>query len=343
MRKFYLTLLSAALLLGAEASAASSPLGDFSFQGATPETLVINNRVLLKLNGKAITVLDVVRKMDLMFYRQYPEYASSDAARYQFYTSAWRTILAAVIDDYLIMADAEEKKITVNDGEVRQELETLFGPDVVLNLDKAGMTLDEAFDLLKTELTVQRMTSMMVRSKAMTEVQPAGMKKRYETVVADNPAKNYLTYRVLSIRGEGHESAAQEAHSLLANQHVPFEEIVARVQEKGLEASCSEDFRQLESDLSLSYRAVLATLSVGNVSAPISNDKVSRLFCLKNNETVEPPSFQEVLNDLKNELTQEAFARRNGEYREKLRDYYGLSDEYLSHVIPQNLKPFALR
>lgn len=299
--------------------------------------------MLLKLNGKAITVLDVVRKMDLMFYRQYPEYASSDAARYQFYTSGWRTVLAAVIDDYLIMADAEEKEVTVNDGEVRQELETLFGPDVVLNLDKAGMTLDEAFDLLKTELTVQRMTSMMVRSKAMTEVKPSGMKKRYENVVAEHPAKKYLTYRVLSIRGAGHESAAQEAHALLADQNVPFEEIVTKLQQKGLEATCSEDFRQVESDLSLSYKAVLATLSVGTVSAPITNEKVSRIFCLKGNETVPPPSFQEVLNDLKDELTQEAFVRHNAEYREKLRDYYGLSEEYLGHIIPQNLKPFALR
>ncbi len=32
----------------------------------------------------------------------------------------------------------------------------IFGPDVVLNVDKMGMTLSEAFDLLKTEITVQK-------------------------------------------------------------------------------------------------------------------------------------------------------------------------------------------
>ena len=127
--------------------------------------------------GKAISVMDVVRKMDLLFYRQYPDLASSAMARYQFYTSGWRSVLGAVIDDYLIVADAEEKEITVNDGEVREELEKMFGPDVVLNLDQLGMTLEEAFDLLKTELTVQRMTAIMVRSKAITDVHPLSVRK----------------------------------------------------------------------------------------------------------------------------------------------------------------------
>ena len=146
-------------------SASSPPVdfnSNFSFDQNYPENIIINNRILLKINGKAITVIDVVRKMDLLFYRQYENLASSAIARYQFYNTGWRTVLGMVIDDYLIMADAEEKQIKVNDGEVREELQRLFGPDVVLNVDKLGMTLEEAFELIKTELIVQRMTSMMV-------------------------------------------------------------------------------------------------------------------------------------------------------------------------------------
>ncbi len=46
---------------------------DFSLDNSYPQNIVINNRILLKVNGKSITVMDVVRKMDLLFYRQYPE------------------------------------------------------------------------------------------------------------------------------------------------------------------------------------------------------------------------------------------------------------------------------
>src|SRR5262245_20569039 len=116
---------------------------EYSMQEEYPTDLLVKNRVLMKLNGKSITVMDVVRKMDLLFYRQFPDLAASSVARYQFYMAGWRTILEAVIDDQLILADAEEKKVEVTDGEVREELEQLFGPDTVLNLDKLGMSLDE--------------------------------------------------------------------------------------------------------------------------------------------------------------------------------------------------------
>jgi len=331
--------------LGVFSSLAAAPMqfDEFSFEQNYPQNLFVNNRILLKLNGKVITVMDVVRKMDLLFYQQYPTLTDSPVARYQFYTSGWRTVLGAVIDDNLIMADAEEKKITVNDGEVREELEQVFGPDVVFNIDKLSMTLEEAFELLKMELTVQKMTSIMVRSKAMTEVYPILMKKRYEKVRSENPPLNYWVYRVLSIRGQDHEKVAQYAYQLMTEQGLAFEDLAQAVQEEGIELAYSEEFRQKEQDLSLSYRAVLETLSAGVASVPISSQKVSRLLCLKSIERVDPPAFKEMEEEIKRELTQEAFLRYNKEYRQKLRKLYGVTDDYLSSVIPNDLQPFTLR
>lgn len=318
-------------------------LNELSFDQNYPQNLIINNRILLKINNKTITVMDVVKKMDLLFYRQYPELATSTMARYQFYVSGWRSILGSVIDDYLIMADAEEKEIKVSDGEIREELESLFGPDVVLNVDKLGMTLDEAFDLLKTELTVQRMTSIMVRNKAMTEVHPRRVKKRYEKVLEENPPQNCWVYQILSIKGKEHERVAQEAYRLMMEQKIPFEEIASNIQEPEVELVYSDEFQQKEQDLSLSYKAVLQTLAAGSASAPVSNQKGSRLFCLKKIEKLGSPPFKEVEEGLKRELTQEAMARYNVEYRQKLRKNHSLSDHYLRRMIPEDLQLFALR
>lgn len=328
----YLTLISPLI---------ATPSMDFAFDQS--ENLVINNRILLKINGKPISVMDVVRKMDLLFYRQFPDLASSMMARYQFYMNAWRTVLGAVIDDHLIMADAEEKKVEINDGEVREELEILFGPDVVLNLDKMGMTLEEAFNLLKTELIVQRMTGMMVRSKSMTEVHPKRVRKRYEKVLAENPPQNYMVYQIVSIRGPEHEKVAQEAHRLISEQKVPFSEIATHLEDENIEISVSEEYRQAEQNLSLAYKAILETLSIGVTSTPVSNKTVSRLFCLKEVEKVKPESFRNMEDELKKELSQEAFARYNQEYREKLRKHYGITDKYLRTLIPDKFQPFALR
>jgi hypothetical protein len=327
---------------------ASSPSIDFNsnfnFDQNYPENIIINNRILLKINGKAITVIDVVRKMDLLFYRQYENLASSALARYQFYHSGWRTVLGMVIDDYLIMADAEEKQIKVNDGEVREELERLFGPEVVLNVDKLGMSLEEAFDLIKTELIVQRMTSMMVRSKAMTEVYPLSVKKRYERMLAQNPIQNVWVYHVLSVRGVGHESIAAEAYRLINELGLSYEEAIARLKTDQVELTFSDAYKQKEKVLSTTYMAVLGSLEVGGAtSKPITNKTVSRLFCLKGIEKEGSRSFNEVAEELKKELTMEAIEKHNAEYRDKLRSRYGMTEKYLSQIIPADLQPFAMR
>src|ERR1700730_13068687 len=70
--------------------------------------IVVNNRILAKVNGKEISVFDVMKKMDMLFYRQFPEYTSSMQARFQFYQVSWKRVLQDLIDKELIMADAEE-------------------------------------------------------------------------------------------------------------------------------------------------------------------------------------------------------------------------------------------
>lgn len=330
-------------MLSFAACYAAMPGNDVRFDQSIPENIVINNRILLKINGKPITVMDVVKKMDMLFYRQYPEMAESNTARFQFYSAAWRTILGSVVDEALIEADAKEKKIEITDGEVREELERLFGPDVVLNLDKAGMSLEEAFEILKTELIVQRMNMIMVRSKAMTEVPPMRVKERYEQMLRDQPPQNTWVYQVLSVRGEDHEKVAQEAFRLISEQKVPFENVISQLQSETATLSLSEEYSREERSLALAHKAILQTLSAGACSSPITKDDVTRLFCLKSFETARPALFNDLADKLKSELVQEASARLNRTYREKLRDYYGLTEDYLNAMVPDDLEPFALR
>ena len=164
--------------------------------------IFINNRVLAIINGKPITTYDLVKKMDLSFYKQYPEYASSNQARFQFYQQVWKYILDDLINEELVLADAKESKIEVSSGDVRQEIEQQFGPNIIENLDKAGMTLDEAFKVVQAELVLQRTIGARVNVKAMRIVTPAKIRAAYDEYIS-NPENRRLTkwqYRVVTIK-----------------------------------------------------------------------------------------------------------------------------------------------
>ncbi|MBA3815063.1 MAG: SurA N-terminal domain-containing protein, partial [Parachlamydiaceae bacterium] len=107
----------------------------FLFNTEQELQIVVNNRILAKVNGKAISVMDLMKKMDLLFYRQFPQYISSAQARYQFYQANWKHLLEEIIDKELILADAQDAKIPISAGDVRQEMEVLFGPNIISNLD----------------------------------------------------------------------------------------------------------------------------------------------------------------------------------------------------------------
>ena len=133
MRKYFIL---AALLCSHLAHGA-----DMYVMGQSRERHVnVNNRILAVVNGKPLSVYDVMKKMDVHFYRQFPEYASSAEARHQFYQAQWKNMLRDLVDKELILADAESAKVEVSAGDVRQEMENMFGPNIIANLDKLGMT-----------------------------------------------------------------------------------------------------------------------------------------------------------------------------------------------------------
>src|SRR5579872_3060389 len=111
--------------------AADLPRVDFSRE----PKISMQNTILAKVNGTTISMMDVKKKMDILFHQNYPQLADSNQARFQFYEVSWRHVLMEMIDHELILADAAEKEVKLTDGEVREEMEARFGPNVMLTLD----------------------------------------------------------------------------------------------------------------------------------------------------------------------------------------------------------------
>lgn len=331
--------------------------GDAFSLGDQEQKIFVNNRILATVNGKAISVIDLMKKMDLQFYRNFPQYTGSVVARFQYYQINWKHALQEIVDKELILADAEERKLPLSDGDIRQEMESMFGPNIILNLDKVGLTFEEAWNMVEEEIKIRRMVYFRANSKALRTVTPKYVRDAYEEYAKANIRPEEWIYTVISIRNPDETQVAEaagESYRLLTEEHIKPTELAEKLKTiapYGLasKVNISETFKHQEKDLSPSYKTVLATLSSGNFSMPIPQkskaDKstVYRIFFLEEKKPGGVPPFSEVEKDLKNRLLDEAVSVETDAYLNKLRHHYHLHESHLKTWTPENFEPFSLK
>jgi hypothetical protein len=329
----------------------------FSEIGQSPTLdpkLNVNNIVLTKVNGKNISVIDVMKKMDFIFHKNYPQMVSSKQAKYQFYSSSWKHVLNELVNTELMLAQAESKEVKVHDSEVREEMENRFGPNTLITLENVGLTYDEAFQMIKTEMIVQRMMWFFVQSKAMAQVTPQMVKQEYRQHLEKNPPYDEWDYQVLSVKGVDEkeiEIAANKAYELLKDCHLSLDEMSDKLKdlEKEFQATTlqiSSSYTVTSKDVSATHKEVLTTLHDDSFSAPIAqtsrydNKKIQRIFYLKKHGLKTPPPFEEMSDNIRQELLQKVAIEESDSYFSKLRKYYGISEEMAN--IPNDFMPFSI-
>jgi len=354
MKKKFLVLSAGLQLITASIFAKNEP---FLFAPTTTAQLTINNRILAKVNGKAISVIDVMKKMDLLFYKEFPEYTTSLPARHQFYQANWKHVLNELIEKELIIADSEECKLQVTNGDVRQEMEALFGPNIIANLDKVGLTYDEAFKMLHGDIIIRRMLYLRANVKAMQLVTPRMIRDTYEEYAKKNIRPAEWLYYVISIRSEDPTQAAETAnyaYHLLTQEGMPVSDIADKIKKqealsKGVSFNVSEEYRHQEKDISSAYKASLLPLDKGSYSQPIAqksrSDKstVFRIFYLKDKTEGGIIPFKEVENELKEFLLSQAAAKESSAYILKLRQHFDVQDSHLKEMVSDDFQPFLLK
>jgi hypothetical protein len=335
-------------------------------------TLIVNNRILATVNGKKISVLDVMKKMDVFLNQHYPQYADSIMARYQFYNAHWQETLNRLIDAELILMDAEGKDLKISEGDVRETIHDKFGPNVMTTLDKLGLTYEEAREMIHTDLMVQRMMWFKVNSPAFLAVNPEKVKDAYKMYCTQNPPSEEWSYQVLSVRSKDSKKAedtAYEAYSALINGKTE-PSIVVSVLQKKLQApqeevgaatltvnvkptpqevmlSLSEEQQADSKSISSAHREVLTSLEPGAFSLPIlqksrvDNSAVYRIFFLKKYEKKDPLIFHEISDKLENELLQTAMDQEGDSYTKKLRKKYSFDAD--TTATSDNFNPFVLK
>lgn len=318
--------------------------------------IIVNNRILAKVNGKLISTHDVMKKMDIIFLKQFAEYTSSPIARFKFYEANWKAILDELVNKELILADAEENKVEVTSGDIRQEMESMFGPNIIENLDKIGMTFDEATEILKGELIIKRMIAQNVHSRAIRLATPNKTRQAYEEYIRkpENIRATEWRYKVLTIKDRNTQKAAVVADSafkLLTEESIAPENIIDTLKERQLigrrtKISLSGEIINKDNELSESYKEVLAPMETGMISAPTfqksRSDSTSayRIFCVIQKTPGGTPPFKEVESKLKDEVLGAIIDVETDLYLDKLRKHFHFQD--ISTNTP-HFEPFVLK
>lgn len=328
----------------------------FSLIASTPDVpysdshqIAIQNTVLAKINNNTISMMDVKKKMDLAFHQFYPQLAESNQARFQFYTTGWRRVLSDLIDQELILADAEDKNIKLTDGEVREEMENRFGPNVTETLEKIGLTYNETCQLIKNEMIVQRMSWWFIHQKAISKVTPQEIRNGYRLYLKENPSYTEWQYRVLTIRGNDSLQIAKDLYKKITEETFPIEKLSLFLKESpnSSQITLSKEFTTDDRTMIEAYRKGLEEAPIGGYSKPqetVSRDrsKVVRIFYLENKKEHITASFEEMSAKIKNELIQKATAEISAEYLGKLRKNYQFDEAHLKKMIPEQYQPFTI-
>ncbi len=319
-------------------------------------TLVVNNVILAKVNGHTISVLDVMKRMDMIFHHAYPQYADSKPSKYQFYQMSWEKVLNDMVNTELILADGEDKEIKISEGEVREEVEMRFGPNTMATLDKIGITMEEAMTMVKNDMMVQRMNWFFVHSKALQGVTPNEIRKAYKEFCQKNPPVDQWNYQVITVKADDKETAAKLAdkayHTLQQNQEDPsslfptLKDIATLFPSVALQIS--PEYTVDAKDLAEAHLAALKTLTNSSVSEPIEQKSrfdtknIFRIFYLKEHHQEDKPEFTGLSVKLRDELLDKYSANQTTTYLEKLRKYYSHGQPLLEKL-PDNFQPFIVR
>lgn len=320
----------------------------------SPQHIFVNNRILAKVNNKPISVIDLMKKMDMVFYKQFPQYASSVEARYQFYQMSWKAVLEEMIDKELFLADAEEVKLTVSQGDIRQEMESLFGPNIIANLDKAGLTFEEASQMIKEDLMIQKILSVRIHSKVMRTISPQKVRDYYVTWAKNNSKPEVWKYQVISIRGKDSTTCAEvahHAHQLLTEKQIPISSLSEHLKkhplEKEISCTVSELFEHTPNEISEAYREGLTSIQPNSFSAPLHqkgrSGEAFRLFYLKDKEAGGALPLQEVENLLRDELAKQASTDEAEAFMVKLRKHFAVQLFEKEVGSTEDFQPFSLK
>ncbi|MBM3195680.1 MAG: hypothetical protein FJZ62_02900 [Chlamydiae bacterium] len=317
--------------------------------------IAVNNIPLAKVNSRIISLADVVKELDMRMYLHSPEEYKNVNNRIGFYKESWKRQLDELILLEFLKKEAEEKKIKISDADIRQELVSRYGSDLINKLHEANLTYDDVKNSVKNDILSQQMNWYGFVNKIFYKVGPQTLKTAYDEYIQMNPGNESWKYQFLTVRVKNKEKAEQIAFKIKALDPTAFPHLQALKdsltslfsKEEEFKISLTEDLSVEDKDIAPAHKTILSHMALESVSAPSfmhqNNEYLIRVFFLKDHIKSEPIPFQQMTEKLKHDLVGRMAEKERGLFFQKLKDKYGYSDDQLYLPLPADFTPFSLK
>lgn len=319
-----------------------------------------HNRPLIKVNGKTISLVDVIKKMDLQILKNSPHLIDDVNSKHQYYSANWRNTFNELVENELILIDSEPLKFAISEADIREELETTLGNNLISKLDQIGMTLIEAKKITENDLIIRQMLWFKAYSKAVQGVTPEMIKSTYTELVKRDSMKKkeQWCYQVLTVKCIDQEKGlkiAEDAYNLMNEKTSIIADIpsilktsLSSQEQKNYEITLSKELTVDSSAVSKTHFDVLSNLQVNEISKPLyqktrnNNESVHRIFILKDHTKESVQAFEVLATEIKDKLIQMAAEKEKKSYVDTLKQRFFVTDAEIQEVIPKEYEPFAL-
>jgi hypothetical protein len=350
--------LSLIALVALHAVAQGSVPGGLGMASKPRTEIAYSNRPLITINGKTLSLVDVIKKMDFQLLQYAPQVLDNPESRFEYYNQNWRRVYAELVEMELVMIDAEPLKIGISEADIRMELESL-GPQLIIKLDSIGLTLNEAKAMVENDMIMRQMLWYKAYSKALQVITPESIKIAYNDYFKEETLKQkeHWCYQVLTIKSKDSakgEKAAWAAHTLLSKEGSIMAAIPDALKKTlqsssdDVELTLSKDLRVDSHSISKQHHEILCQLQPHEYSQPVvqlaknQGEEVRKIFYLKEHSIDAVKTFQDMASSLKDKLTQIAAEKERKNYIESLKKKLLLSDAEIFESISKEEEPFAL-
>ena len=127
-----------------------------------------------------------------------------------------------------------------------------------------------------------------------------------------------------------------------------MEEVKDKIKEESISIKVSENFSVQSDKISQAHFKVVNNLKSGAISQPISqisrfdNSVVMRIFHLKEARMILPSKFEEMHDELKNQLLHKTFDEEKELYLKYLKSRFGYNSHNIKYALPESYQPFLL-
>ncbi len=320
--------------------------GNVSKEHKEPAGFAVHNRVLFKVDEETVvTTLDVIHRLNVLFYTSYPQLLDTLSARLQYYTAMWPVVLESAIDEAMMVADAKVKHISIDPTSVNQEIESAFGKDLSRFCDLCEMTPQDVFNVVHRSLTAQRVLGMMVQSKVMLKVTPGKIKEYYNQLAEEAANTVVWNYKILTVKASSDPVASKIAERvqsrLQESPNIDEDRLSALALSLGGTISCSEVFSRSEKDLSDAHRQELSSIAYPETvcSFPKKHSSGYKLFVVVDKTTQTIGSLEDLQQQIRQTLFVSYLKDIEAQYKSRLRTRYGCSDTLVSQLLSEKAPP----